>query len=67
VNEEALAHEGGCCDKNRKIQNDVNSSGDGGMLVDIIYTTQFLADVWRLSGSAVSEETKHTIIQVEGR
>jgi len=37
------------------------------MLVDIIYTTQFPADVWRLSGSAKSGETKPTIIQVEQR
>ena len=45
-------------DQKQRNQNGGNSSGDGGMLVDVIYTTQFLADVWRLSASAKSAETK---------
>jgi hypothetical protein len=39
-----------------KNQNCENSSGDGGMFVHIIYTTQFLTDLWRLSGFAKSGE-----------
>jgi hypothetical protein len=51
----------------QKNQNGGNSSGDGGMLVEVIYTTLYLADVRRLSGSAKSRETKPTIIQAEER
>jgi hypothetical protein len=53
--------------RKQKKQNGGNSSGDGGMLVDITYTTQVLADFWRLSGSAKSGDTKPAIIQAEQR
>jgi hypothetical protein len=58
---------GGLLRHKQENQNGGSSSGDGGMLVDIIYTTQILADFWGLSGSAKSGETKHTIIQAEQR
>ena len=54
-------------DQKQKNQNGGNSCGKDGKLVGIIYTMQFLAGVWRLSGSAKSGETKPAVIEVEQR